>query len=157
MNKRTWIIIIIALVIIIIAVVSILIYKSGQFNFKPAFTETTNTPTVFDKYDMETSKVNGESAVKITNVVASTADNNDNYFKVDLTVVTSDKNTSKMLVKHHKLTYLVISTTMSQFKTSDVKSIKGKKFLKDRIRRELEKKYGADKIKAIYFENFIIS
>ena len=46
---------------------------------------------------------------------------------------------------------------MSQFKTSDVKSIKGKKFLKDRIRRELEKKYGADKIKAIYFENFIIS
>ncbi len=157
MNKKTWIIIIIVVLTIFIAAVAMYLFKSNTFKFKPAFTETDTTPTVFNNYDMSTSKFNGKNAVEIKNVVAGTADNSDTYFKIDMMVVTSDKKTAKTLIDYHRQTYLVISTTLSQFKASDVKSIKGKKFLKDTIRRELGKKYGSDKIEAIYFENFIIS
>jgi flagellar basal body-associated protein FliL len=157
MSKRNWILVTIGILLLIIILIVIYLFTSNKFKFKPAFTETNTISTVFNNYDMETTKFEDKNAVKIKNIVASTADNNNTFFKIDLTVVTSDKDTAKKLINSHKKTYLIISTTLSGFKASDVQSIKGKKFLKNKLKRELGKKYGHEKIEAIYFENFIIS
>ena len=155
MNKK-YLIIIIAVFIIILTITICLINKN-KFKFKPAFTETNESSNIFNNYKMETIRVAGKNAVEIKNIVARTADNNNSLFKIDLAVVTKDKATAKILIDFHKKTYLVISSVLSNFKTSDVKSIKGKKFLKDTIKRELNKKYKTNNIDAVYFENFIIS
>lgn len=157
--KKTWIIIATISIIIIVTAISIFIStQSLDINFKPAFTKNAEKGrSILNDYDAKVTKFDSRSAISFKNIVASTADTTPKHFKIDILIVTQNKDVAKMFKKQHQLTVLLITNALSSFKGSDVNSLSGKKFLKDTIKREIERKYGAGTVTDIYFENFIRS
>lgn len=127
-----------------------------QLDFTPAFSKP-EAKSILNKHSVTVTRFDDKSAVLFANVISSTADNTPTHFKADILIVTKDKRTSKQLAKQEQLTALILTNTMSEFKWQDVSSINGKKFLKESLKRELQRRYGEDAIISIYFENFIHS
>ncbi len=160
MKKKSIIIYLLLLFVASSIVISVIIYfisRPLEPEFQPAFANTGSTKSMLTNYDVKIKKFDKDHAVLFKNVVSSTGDHDNHYFKVDILIVTNNKESAKVLKNNHKSTVLVISGTLINFKRNEVNSIEGKNFLKEKIKRELERKYGYGVIKAIFFENFIIS
>jgi flagellar basal body-associated protein FliL len=158
MKQKTIIFLLITIVVIIVVVVIFyLLSRPIKPEFTPAFSQSETTGSMLTNYDVRLKNFDKDKAVLFKNVVASTSDNDAKYFKVDILIVTNNKESAKVLKRYHQTTVLVIANTLLHFKKNEVSSIEGKKYLKERIKMELEKKYGSGIIKKIFFENFITS
>lgn len=155
MNKKRIIILTIIILIFTIIAGFIIYLPPIDISFKTAFTKSHKGKSILNDYTTTVTKFNDYNAILFQRVISSTADNTNTYFKADILIVTQDKNAVKNLKKKHQLAVLIMTNSLSNFKGNDVNSIAGKTFLKETIKRELEKKFGYGTIRAIYFENFI--
>lgn len=111
--------------------------------------------TVFKNFKIQDAKVNDQYAVQFRDLVAGTGDFEKRYYRVDMTMVVKDKSSQKKIIKNDALAAAIIANTLSEFKASDISTVRGKNFLKKTIRKNLEKKFGENSVKDIYFEKFI--
>jgi|GEM_PF-1897725 flagellar FliL protein len=88
-------------------------------------------------------------------VVSANTPGKDQYFKLDLTIVAADSYTKNMLYRKKDSTVAIVRNVISSFSVSDVKSAKGKEYLKNTIKNELASIYGEVNIEDVYFENFV--
>ncbi|MGA1863120.1 flagellar basal body-associated FliL family protein [Deferribacter thermophilus] len=153
--KKFWVI----FGIIVLIIVILLILKSYfQISFEPLVSNIKlKKKSVFEQYIVKEIKIGDDYGVFIENVVATSADLNNRHIKIDLYIITVNKNVAKLLSKNNKQTAITISNILTNFKISDLITENGKKFLKNEIKRALELKYGKGLIKEIYFHNMVFS
>ncbi|MDK2791816.1 MAG: hypothetical protein PWQ25_679 [Deferribacteres bacterium] len=146
------------LISVVLAVFLILFSMRGRINLSLNYLVNKvdfKNDTVFKNFSITDTKVNGEYAVQFRDIVAGTGDIEKRYFRVDMTITVSGKNGQKMIVKNDALAAAVIASTLSNFKVSDVSTVRGKEFLKKTIKKNLENKFGDNLVKDVYFEKFI--
>lgn len=108
------------------------------------------------KHKVSESNAGNQYYVKIKELVGSAdTPGSEKYFKIDVTIAAENSKYQEMITENKEATIAIIRRVLLSFSTSDASSIKGKKFLKKRIENELEKKFGRESIKNVYFENFV--
>lgn len=88
-------------------------------------------------------------------VVSASTPGKDSYFKIDLSIVAADSYTADLLYNRKDSTTAIVRNVITSFSVSDVKSAKGKEYLKTKIKNELSRIYPDANIKDVYFENFV--
>lgn len=111
--------------------------------------------SIFKKYKIKKTKLNGKDAVLFEDIISAASDSEPRYYRVNITIVTKDKKSQKKILKNADISAAVIANTLSQFKTTDVSTAKGKNFLKNTIIKNLNLKLGDETAEEIYFERFI--
>lgn len=111
--------------------------------------------TSFKSFTVENDKIGSNYIIRFKDLTSGTGDTEQRFYKVDLTLILTDKKSQKNISNNARVAGALIAGTMANFKVSDVNTPKGKQFLKSTIQKNLENKFGGNMIKEIYFENFV--
>lgn len=158
MNKYQVGLLFLFLILIIIFTIVFLIkrYNIDLFSNKYTRTSIKKETNLLKKHTFEKTSEGSVHYVTIRDlVVSASTPGKDSYFKIDLSIVAADAHTADLLYNKKDSTTAIVRNVISSFSVSDVKSAKGKEYLKTKIKNELAHIYPNANIKDVYFENFV--
>jgi flagellar basal body-associated protein FliL len=131
------------------------------FGITPELRSKQSDKTLFKKkktiyaYSEEAIKVNSHYVFKFKDILATSSNNSKKHFLVDLSIYVDDEEIVKNLENNSNLIITVIKETLANFTFEDIKLDKGKIYLKETLKKNIEEKIGRNKISKLYIESIV--